>query len=66
MASQLWGPTTVIVVFTVAGGLIGGDIALGPFDGQVSIVLAVATGLVAGGLGGAFIAWFVRQIEELN
>ena len=66
MASRLWGPWTVILVFTLAGGLIGGDIALWPWDEHVSFVIPVASGLLTGGLAGTFIAWFVRQMEEIR
>jgi hypothetical protein len=66
MASRLWGPWTVILVFTLAGGLIGGDIALWPGDERVSFVIPVASGLLTGGLFGAFIAWFIRQMDEVR
>lgn len=66
MTSRLWGPKTVIVVFTLAGGLIGGDLAMWPWDGHVSIVTSVATGLLTGGLAGAFIAWFLGQMEGMS
>jgi hypothetical protein len=66
MPSRLWGPWTVIFAFTVAGGLIGGDIALWPWDRQLSFVIPVVSGLLTGGLAGAFIAWFVRQMDEIR
>ncbi len=66
MTSRLWGPWTVIVVFTLAGGFIGGDIALWEWDSQVSPMIPVTAGLLTGVLGGSFIAWFVQQMEELS
>jgi hypothetical protein len=66
MAVQLWGPTTVIIVFALAGGLIGGDIALWPGDGHLSMTISVVTGLLTGGVAGWIIAWFVRQMQGLN
>ena len=66
MASRFWGPWTVILIFTLAGGLIGGDIALWPWDEHVSFAIPVAGGLLTGGLAGAFIAWFVGQMGETS
>jgi hypothetical protein len=66
MVSRLWGPWTVIIVFTLAGGLIGVDIALWPWDTPISTTIPVIAGLLTGVLAGIFIAWFVRQLEELS
>jgi hypothetical protein len=66
MSSQMWGPWTVIVSFAVAGGLIGGDIALWQWDGHASFTIPVVSGLLTGGLAGGFIAWFVGQMEEIR
>ena len=66
MASQLWGPKTVVIVFALAGGLVGADIALWPWDGQISILYSVITGLLTGGFAGGFIAWFIGQMDELG
>jgi len=66
MASRLWGPWGVIIVFTLAGGLVGGDIALWPWDTKISMIIPVGAGLLTGTLSGVFIAWFLRQLEELS
>jgi len=56
----------VIVVFTLAGAIIGGDIALWPWDEPIPFRIPVATGLLTGLLAGVFIAWVVRQVDELG
>jgi hypothetical protein len=66
VAFQLWGPKTVVIVFAIAGGLIGGDIALWLWDEPVSMMIAIGTGLVTGGVAGRIIAWFVRQMGDLG
>lgn len=66
MASRLWGPWTVIIVFTLAGGLIGGDIALCPWVIGVSLTIPITAGLLTGLLSGVFIAWFLNQLEEVG
>ena len=66
MVSRLWGPWTVIIVFTLAGTLIGGDIALWPWDEPISHTIPVIAGFLTGGLAGVIIAWFVRQTQELD
>lgn len=66
MLSRLWGPQGVISVFTLAGGLIGADIAFWPWDSQILVLLPIGAGLVTGALSGVFIAWFLRQLENLS
>ena len=66
MESTIWGPKTVVILFTLAGGLIGADIALWPWDEMISMKIPVITGLLTGLLVGSFIAWIVRQLEELS
>jgi hypothetical protein len=66
MASRLWGPWGVITVFTLAGGLIGGDIALWPWDTTISTAIPIVSGLLTGMFAGVFTAWFLRQLEELS
>ena len=66
MASKLWGPWTVIIVFSLAGGLIGGDIALWPWDEPISHTIPVVAGVLTGFLVGVFLAWFVGQMQELS
>ena len=66
MTSQFWGPWTVILAFTLAGGLIGGDIALWQPNEHVSFLIPVASGVLTGFLVGALIAWFVGQTEHMN
>ena len=66
MASRLWGPWSVVFVFTLAGALVGGDIALWPWDEPIPFNIPVATGLLTGLLIGVFIAWVLRQVEELG
>ncbi len=53
-------------IFALAGGLIGADIALWPWDEPVSLPIPVTIGSVIGFLAGVFTVWVVRQVEELN
>lgn len=64
--SHIWGPKVVIGVFTLAGGLIGGDVALWPWSQPMSFEIPVAVGLLSGFLAGAFIAWAIREVEVLK
>ena len=57
---------TVIGVFTLAGALVGADIALFPWDDPISLPIPVTIGLIVGFLSGAFIVWTIRQVEQLN
>jgi hypothetical protein len=66
MPVRIWGPLTVIGVFTLAGALVGADIALFPWDDPISLPIPVTIGLIVGFLSGAFIVWTIRQVEQLN
>jgi len=66
MPTRIWGPLTVIGVFTLAGGLFGADIALFPWDVPVALPLPVTLGSIVGFLAGVLIVWIVRQVEEIN
>ena len=66
MPSRGWGPWVVIAIYTLAGGLIGVDIALWPWDQPVSFQVPTAIGAVAGLLAGIIIVWVVRRAEESN
>jgi hypothetical protein len=66
MPSRIWGPLIVMGIFALAGGLIGADIALWPWDEPVSLPIPVTIGSVIGFLAGVFTVWVVRQVEELN
>jgi len=52
-------------VFALAGGLIGADVALFPWDNPISMPVPVAIGTVVGFLSGAIITWTIRQMEGL-
>jgi len=65
MPTRIWGPLTVIGVFGLAGGLIGADVALYPWDNPVSLPMSITIGTVVGLLSGAFITWTIRQMEGL-
>ena len=64
--SRIWGPGIVVGVFVLAGGLIGGDLALWPWDERISFKLPIVVGSINGLLIGAFIAWVVGQLEDLG
>jgi hypothetical protein len=66
MPSRIWGPLIVIGIFALAGGMIGADIALWPWDEPVSLPIPITVGLIAGFIAGVFIVWVVRQVEELR
>jgi hypothetical protein len=66
MPSRIWGPLIVIGIFALAGGLIGADIALYPWDQPISLLISVTLGVIIGFFTGVFIVWAVRQVEELN
>jgi hypothetical protein len=66
MPSRIWGPLIVIGIFALAGGLIGADIALYPWDQPISLLIPVTLGVILGFFTGVFIVWAVRQVEELN
>jgi len=66
MPSRIWGPLIVIGIFALAGGLIGADIALYPWDQPISLFISVTIGVIFGFFTGVFIVWAVRQVEELN
>ena len=55
---------TVIGVFSLAGALIGADVALFPWDDPIRFPVPVTVGLILGFLTGLFIVWVVRQVEE--
>jgi hypothetical protein len=63
MPSWIWGPLAVIGIFALAGGLIGADIALFPWDEPMSLPIPVTIGLLVGFFTGVFIAWGVRRVE---
>jgi hypothetical protein len=63
MRSRIWGPLIVMSIFALAGGFIGADIALWPWDEPLSMPIPVTLGSILGFLAGAFIVWMVRQSE---
>jgi hypothetical protein len=65
MPSRIWGPLIVIGIFALAGGLIGADIALWPWDEPISLPIPVTVGAIAGLVAGVLIVWVVRQVEDL-
>jgi hypothetical protein len=56
----------VVGIFALAGGVIGADFALWPWDEPVSLPIPTLLGLVFGFLTGVFIVWAVRQVEDLH
>jgi hypothetical protein len=63
--SRLWGPWTVVIVFTLAGVLIGADIALWLWDKPVSHAIPVVAGLFIGALIPVFV-WVQKPINRLS
>jgi hypothetical protein len=63
MPSRIWGPLIVMAVFSLAGGIIGADVAWWPAGQANSLVLPVAFGLIAGFLIGVLVVWYVREVE---
>jgi hypothetical protein len=53
-----------MAVFSLAGGLIGADIALWPWDVPVSLPVPTMAGVIAGLITGVLIVWVVRRSEE--
>jgi len=66
MPTRIWGPLIVIGIFTLAGGLIGADIALFPWDQPISLPIPVTLGTIVGFFTGVFIVWAIRQVEDLH
>jgi hypothetical protein len=66
MPSRIWGPLIVIGIFALAGGLIGLDVGLWPWDEPISVPIPIIVGSIAGFLTGILIVWAVRQVEEVR
>ena len=66
MRSRIREPLTVIGLFTLAGGIIGFDIGIWPWDDPMGLTLPVVIGVIAGFLVGVFIVWAVRQFESVT
>lgn len=66
MPTRIWGPLIVIGIFALAGGLIGVDVALYPWDEPISFPLPTLLGLILGFITGLVIVWRVRQAEQLG
>jgi hypothetical protein len=63
---RIWGPAIVIGVYGLAGGLIGADVALWPWDVPMSLPIAVSIGAIVGFLAGVFIVWAIRHAEDID
>jgi hypothetical protein len=63
MPSRIWGPLIVIGIFSLAGGLIGADIALWPAGEATGLAVPVIIGVVAGFIAGVLIVWWVRETD---
>jgi hypothetical protein len=50
-------------IFSLAGGCIGADIALWPWNDVVSLTLPVTLGMIAGFITGVLVVWVVRELE---
>jgi hypothetical protein len=63
---RIWGPAIVIGVYGLAGGLIGADVALWPWDTPLSLPVPVTIGIITGLLVGVIIVWAVRHAEDID
>ena len=66
MASRVLGPLIVVGIYTLAGGLIGADIALWPWDDPISLSNLTTLGATGGFIAGVLIVWVVREVEALR
>jgi NhaP-type Na+/H+ or K+/H+ antiporter len=55
----------VIGIFSLAGALVGADIALWPWEDPISLPIPTVVGLIVGFLSGVLIVWAIRRVEEL-
>ena len=63
MPSRIWGPLIVLGIFSLAGGVIGADIAMWPSADGTSLIMPVIMGVIAGFVAGVLIVWYVRELE---
>lgn len=63
MPSRIWGPLIVMGIFSIAGGIIGADIAMWPVPDGTSLAMPITLGLIGGFIAGVLIVWYVRELE---